>query len=79
MRTRVLWVPKMSKMFSAPRIWSVVCREKCGRHMGTPEMWRAVLLQGYIKCSEESRRSKKEIGYQRGLHREGDLQVVFEE
>ena len=47
--------------------------------MGTPEMWREVLLQGYIKCSEESRRSKKEMGYQRGLHREGDHQVAFEE
>ena len=79
MRTRVLWVPKVIKMFSAPRIWSVACGEKCGRHMGTPEMWREVLLQGYIKCSEESRRSKKEMGYQRGLHRAGDHQVASEE
>ena len=78
-RTRVLRVPKVSKMLAGPRIWSVACGKKCERHMGTPEMWRVVLLQGYIKCSEELRRSKKEMGYQRGLHREGDLHVVFEE
>ena len=71
MRTRVLRVPKVSKMLAGPRIWSVACGKKCERHMGTPEMWRVVLLQGYIKCSEELRRSKR-----KWVIREGCIEKV---